>query len=449
MKLTLHKYIFQEMWPTFLASLLVFALVMVATKMLSVTEWIANQGVHPGQILELVLYLLPNIILFALPAASLMAVLIAFLRLSGDNEIIALNSSGTSLYQMLPPVLIIAFIGYLTASIIAVFGVPWGNRSFKNLIFKVVESKADLGVRERIFLDLFDDVVFYVNSIPSKDKVMRDVFVVDRRDKSTTNTIVAKEGMILKHPKSRMITVHFKDGTIFIVEKESRSARTIKFNTYDLNIGLNEIFSSIPLRKKSPKEMFIHELMENLNMTPKGEVKYNEMVIEVLERFSIPLSVFLLGLIGMPLGAQLRSRIRSVGIVLSLIIFLTYYICYMGMRSLCEMGKITPHIGMWVPDIFLVICCFYLFRRVVRGRSINILEIFPIISYSKETDISGGEHKISRPDAEKYIVNIRLNKFHKFDCKWAQKVSKKNRLLLKSRQEALNENYTPCKVCKP
>ena len=449
MKLTLYKYIFREMWPTFFASLLVFVLVMVATKMLSVTEWIVNQGVNPGHILELIFYLLPNVILFALPAASLMAVLIAFLRLSGDNEIIALHSSGISLYQMLPPVLIIAFIGYLTASLIAVFGVPWGNRSFKNLIYRVAESKTDLGIRERIFLDLFDDVVFYINSIPSKERIMRDVFVVDRRDKSATNTIVAKEGMILKHPESRMITVHFKDGTIFILEKESRSARTVKFNTYDLNIGLNEIFSSLPLRKKSPKEMFIYELIKNLNMTPKRGVKYNEMVIELLERFSIPLSVFLLGLIGMPLGAQLRSRIRSVGIVLSLIIFLTYYICYMGVRSLCETGNITPYIGMWIPDVFLILCCCYLFRRVVRGRSINIWETFSIKRYSKETDAFGMEHQISRPDAGKYIVNIRLNKFHTSDCKWAQKVSKKNRILLKSRQEALSQNYRPCKVCKP
>ena len=484
MKLTLHKYVFGEMWPTFLASLFVFGLVMVATKMLSVTEWVVNQGVHPGQIIELVFYLLPNIILIALPAASLMAVLIAFIRLSGHNEIIAINSSGISLYQMLPPVLVLSFISFLMASLIAVFGVPWGNRSFKDLIFEVIESKTDLGIKERVFLDLFGDVVFYINSVSTKERIMKDIFVVDRRDKSFTNTIVAKEGRILKHPKSRMITLHFKDGTIFMVAKEFDSARTVRFNTYDLNVGLNDFMHSLASRKRSHKEMFIQELVHNINTTPKKGVKRNEMIIELLERFAIPLSVFFMGLIGVPLGAQLRSRIRSFGVVLSLTIFLIYYMFFIGVRSLCETGTINPYIGMWIPDLFLLGCCIYLYRRVASEGSFNILERLSFRHWFMQAERHGGGHKrekmegigfekmsagprsnqrqdklnletkihvqkTAQSDAEGYIVNRRHNKFHRLDCKWATKISPRNTLLLGSKQEALKQNYIPCRACKP
>ena len=372
MKLTLHKYIFQEVWPTFVASLLVFALVILATRMLSVTEWIINKGVHPLQVLKLVTFLLPNIILFALPAASLMAVLVAFLRFSNDNEIIALKSTGISLYQMLPPVLVFSLIAYLGATFIAVLGVPWGNRSFKDMIFQIIESQADIGIKERIFFQPCDDVFFYINKISSKDRVMTNIFVEDKRDKSIKNTIVAKEGRILSHRNSRMITFHFKNGTIFILEKGFRTARTIEFETYDLNIGLDDLMPSLALREKAPKEMFIQELIQNLKRTPKGGVKYNEMVIELLERFTMPLAVFLMGLIAVPLGAQLRPRIRSHGIALSLVIFLIYYMCFLGMRSLSETGTISPHIGMWTPDIFLIVCCVYLLQRVANERPLNI-----------------------------------------------------------------------------
>ncbi len=98
MKLTIYKYISREIWPTYLVSLFVFVSIVLATKLLTITEWVITHGVHPWQIVKLVLYLSPNILLFALPAASLMSVLIAFLRLSGDNEIMALKSSGISLY---------------------------------------------------------------------------------------------------------------------------------------------------------------------------------------------------------------------------------------------------------------------------------------------------------------------------------------------------------------
>ena len=81
------------MWPTYLVCYLTFGLIMVGTKMLNVTEWVLNRGVQPMQVLKLILYLFPTILLFASPAACLMAVLIGFLRLSGDNEITALKAS--------------------------------------------------------------------------------------------------------------------------------------------------------------------------------------------------------------------------------------------------------------------------------------------------------------------------------------------------------------------
>lgn len=48
-----------------------------------------------------------------------------------------------------------------------------------------------------------------------------------------------------------------------------------------------------------------------------------------------------------------------------------------------------------------------------------------------------------------YTGNARTSKFHYDDCRWAQKISDYNRVYLDSRQEAINNGYVPCKVCKP
>jgi lipopolysaccharide export system permease protein len=203
---------------------------------------------------------------------------------------------------------------------------------------------------------------------------MKDVFVVDRRDPETTNTIVAKEARVLSNPKWRTITIGFLNGTIFMVGKDFESVRTLKFDTYNLNIGLHDIMKAVSSRKKSPKEMSIQELKETLKNETKGEVSYNVTLIKLLEKFSIPLAVFLMGLIGVPLGAQLRAGGRSVGIVVGIIIFLIYYTFLGGVRSLCETGAVSPLVGVWLPDLFLLISCLYLWRRASKDRSINILE---------------------------------------------------------------------------
>ena len=216
MKLTIHKYISREIWPTFLTSLFVTAFIVVATKMLSVTDLIVSKGVPVSQVIRMVAYLLPDIVAFALPAATLIAVSLAFLRLSVDSEIIALKSCGISLYQLLPPVIAFSSLCMLLALLISFIGVPWGNSSFKALLFQLAESKANLGIKERVFCEPFDNVVFYVNQFSEQENEMANVFVVDRREADVVNTIIAETGKIFIHSQKRIITLRFKNGTIFL-----------------------------------------------------------------------------------------------------------------------------------------------------------------------------------------------------------------------------------------
>ncbi len=372
MKLTIYKYLINEIWPTFFTSLFVTVFIVIATKMLSVTDLIVSKGVPVLQVFRMVAYMLPDIIAFALPAATLIAVVLAFMRLSVDSEIIALKSCGISLYHMLPPIAVFSCLCMLFAFTVNFIGVPWGNSSLKALIYQLAESKANLGIKERVFCEPFDDVVFYVSQYSEQENEMENVFVVDRREKDITNTIIAEKGKVFIHSKERILTLRFNDGTIFVVDKDLESGRTIKFKTYDLNISIPDVMAHFASRRKKPKEMSAGELLEQLDTVPKGEEKYNIMMIELLEKCAIPLAVFLMGVIGMPLGAQLKGRGRSAGIGLSLAVFLIYYLCLAGARGICESGAIAPAVGVWMPVLFLLISCIYFMWRVANEQPINI-----------------------------------------------------------------------------
>lgn len=369
--MTLYKYILNEIWPTFFVSLFVMVFIMMASQMLPMTELIITRGVRVTQVLGIVIFLLPDLVAFALPAVNLIAVVVAFLRLSTDSEIVALKSCGVSLYQMLPPVLGLSFLAFLFALVIGAFVAPWGNRSFKDLIFRIAESEANVGIKERVFSEPFDNVVFYVNRYSSREKLLKDVFVVDRREKGMTNTIVAEEARILLQPDERIITLRFLRGTIFLVEKDLKSARTIGFESYDLSISLKDIMAGLAARKKKPHELSVGELLKQLDEVPKGESRYNAIMRELVEKGSMPLAVFLMGVIGVPLGARLRARGRSAGIGLSLAVFSSYYLFLAGMRSICSSGILSPAIGVWIPVFFLLISCVYLLKRTAEERPIN------------------------------------------------------------------------------
>ena len=66
---------------------------------------------------------------------------------------------------------------------------------------------------------------------------------------------------------------------------------------------------------------------------------------------------------------------------------------------------------------------------------------------STSTDSSSGD--TSSGAAGTYIGNSNSHKFHYPTCKSVGKMSEKNKVTFSSRDEAINQGYTPCKNCNP
>lgn len=367
----LFWYIVKEIWPIFFASLLVSVFIVITTKIFTLIEMVVSHGARLSHIVKILIYLVPEVLLFSFPAATLISVLVAFLRFSSDNEIIALKASGVSLYQILPPVITISFIAGVFSFIIATSVVPLGNRSLRKIVFQIVKAKADVGIKERVFCEPFKGIIFYVKHFSVQQGIMHGVFVVDKRNKMEVSTIVAQQGEIINWKKKDMITLHFVKGTIFSTDKDFNSIRTTNFRTYDLNLELKDITQGLSLKMK-PKEMGIRRLWREIKKRQLPDIKHNLAVIELIERFSIPIGVFLMGIIAAPLGMQIKVKTRSMGIGIGLMVFFVYYTFLAAAKSICETGAIPPALGMWIPDIFLLLASVYFVRLSAEDREIHL-----------------------------------------------------------------------------
>jgi lipopolysaccharide export system permease protein len=264
LRFTLFKYISREIWPVFFVSLMVFVFIILAANIISIMDMVINQGVSLLQFLQIVLCMLPQVILFSLPVTCLMSVMLAFIRLGSDNEIIALNASGISLYQMLAPVISFSITSLIIAVFFTMCAVPWGNRTYKDYLTGIIKSKANLDITERSFYHDLKNVVFYVNAYSQKDKEMTGVFGVDRSKEDVTNTIVAEKGRIVK--SENKIYVYFNNGTIFTNKTASKEVTTFRFpKEYKWSYDLGDIAEKIATREKKPKELYLSELVKGLN----------------------------------------------------------------------------------------------------------------------------------------------------------------------------------------
>lgn len=365
MKRTLYFYLIKELFPAFLLGLIGFTFILLTGRIVQLTELFVNKGVPLGYILRLLYLLLPSFMVLTIPMATLLSVLLAFNRLSSDNEITALKASGVSLYQMIPPVLVFAFTTYAVTIFLSLYSVPWANEGSRALLYEVASSKANAGVREKVFNDDFEGLVFYVEEIKPRTLAWEKVFISDSRNPAEVLTIIAREGEVLSDPGTLAITLRLKRGAIHKLGKEPDAYQKIDFSTYDLRLHLKTGLKGKRTEEKHPADMTLAELSRAIQaLQAKGSAAKIQWV-KVHEKFSIPFACLVFGLIGIPLGLQSRGARggKFQGFAWAIGVLLVYYLLTNAGTSLAERGVVLLEVGMWSANaIFLTLGIYLLVK---------------------------------------------------------------------------------------
>lgn len=90
------------------------------------------------------------------------------------------------------------------------------------------------------------------------------------------------------------------------------------------------------------------------------QLKSNKYIHSLNEKFTYPLAVLIMFLVGVPLGAIIRKGGFGISIVFGIVIFVTYYILSMLGKNAAEEGAIPPYLGAWLSTIVLLPLGLYL-----------------------------------------------------------------------------------------
>ncbi len=365
MKKTVSLYILKEILPIFLIGLMTFTVILLMDKILKLIDLIVTRGVHLSQIFMLLLFISPSFLIFTIPVSVLSAILLSFGRLSGDSEITAFKASGISLYQLYLPVLLFSVVTYLLTSFLVIYGLPWGNRGFKATLYLLAQTKVDVEIKERVFNDAFDGFVLYVDKIPIQGSKMEGILIYDEREKEKINTIFAREGSLIRNPKSQEIILRLLNGDIHRFEPKTNTYQKVQFDTYDLRLELAKTLLAMG-KKLRDHEMSIDDIREKIEKRRSLGQDTTSQEVELHKRYAIPFSCLVFGLIGVPLGIQPRRSGRSYGFVLSLLILLAYYISLSASEMFALKKTIPPLWAGWSPNLLFGVLGIYLLIRTAQ-----------------------------------------------------------------------------------
>ncbi len=349
MKKTTYLYIFKEILPIFFIGMMIFTVILLMDKILKLIELIVTKGGNVSHILMLLLFISPSFLVFTIPIAVLLAILLGFGRLSTDSEITAFKASGMSLYQLFFPVSIFSICACLLTAFLVFYGLPWGNIGFKSTLYLIAQSEADIDIKERVFNDTFDGLVVYVDKMPIQGKRMEGILIYDEREQGKFNTIFAKEGFLANNPKSQEVILRLLNGNIHRVEPQAQTYQKIQFDVYDLRLELAKTFLSLS-KKLKEYEMSADELKEKIKKNRMAGEDTTPQEVELHKRYAIPFACIIFGLIGVPLGIQPRRSGRSHGFISSIFILLTYYISLNASEIFAVRHTIPAFLAGWAPN---------------------------------------------------------------------------------------------------
>jgi lipopolysaccharide export system permease protein len=359
MKKTLNLYLCREIIVPFILGMATFTSVLLMGRLMRLADLVVAKGVPLADIGRLIVYLLPYFCLVTIPMAFLLALLLAFGRLSADSEITAMKGCGIGLYGLLPPVLACACVAYLVTALIAVYAVPWGNNSFKKLVFSVVQSNANLTIKERVFNDDFPGIVLYVDRYNKDDGVIRGILIQDERNPEEPTTIFAEQGGIFTDPAAKVVRLQLTNGSIHHA-RGSAGYQRVDFREYLLTINLNQASKQV---FRDELDMTLAELRAAIRapgIPPKLRL---DMQLELHRRFALPFACFVFALVGVPLGIQNQRSGKGAGFAVSIGVILVYYIVLAAGKSMGERGLLPPAGAVWAPNIVFLLFGIHLFRK--------------------------------------------------------------------------------------
>jgi lipopolysaccharide export system permease protein len=342
-------------------------------RMMKVTHMIVVKGVGLIDVLKVCLFLLPYLLVFTLPMAATVGILLAMTRLSVDQEMTAMKTAGLSYSQLLPPVVTFALaVGVLTLGL-TLFITPWGQQSTKDLLRGVVKRRADLGIQEQTFNTDFNGLMLFVNQVAPKSGNLQGVFVYDTQDPTNPLTIYAKRGELSYDRKQETMLMQLYDGRVIRWGKTPNRWQTLEFKTYQLPL---QVFSFHLEGAKSVSEMSLAELRAAIAHNPRGSDPSNRALVELNQRFALPVGAVLLCLMAMPLGLSPLRHGRTWGMVLGLMVFLVYYILFTASWRLAFNSRLNPALAPWLSDFVFVWVTIYLWYQTVRERSLLPVWVF-------------------------------------------------------------------------
>ena len=317
-------------------------------------------------VLSFVGYLLPFSLIYSIPWAVLVAVLLVFGKLSSDNELVALRANGIGMPRICLPVFIVALVFFGLCLWINLYVAPVSQMQLRSALFNLASEDPLALFGSDEVIDQFPSRKIYVGR--KNGSTLEDLHIYEMNtEKVPVRVIYARKGTLEVDKENERILLRIYDARY--EERDKSDVNNLRKMRYGITmlgvlpISLEELIQKATNNQR-PNELTLDQLRDALDQ------QNNKMTVaartEVSKRFSNAMAVLTFVLVGIPLAITAQRRETSVGIALSLLVAFTYFIFIVLTANVKNNPRLHPEILIWVPNFIYLTLGGTLFYRLAR-----------------------------------------------------------------------------------
>jgi lipopolysaccharide export system permease protein len=400
---TIFQYILSEMFFSFIICFCFFFFIFFVNQILLMAKQVLSKHVPFNQVALLILFSLPTVIAMSAPFACLVGTLMTVGRLTSDNEVLVMLSSGLSYKNVFFPAItmgiIISFLSFLTNDVL----LPAGTVQFNKLWRKILVSTPALEM-EANSVKKFQNTVIVTGGV--KDNTIENLLIMDKTEDGERRIILAsnaelkdggKEGLSLNldeafvHSSKEIVREDYDYATSESLQywvsnsdiiQQYVSVSPREMSSRDVRSAIIDKKADLAVRLNERKIKMINNAssLENiLRAGPSGEgwnrrtttvstfqrdtasletMKNDRSitihVIEIYRKFSVPLGAFCFVFLAVSLGLMTKKSGQTVGFIFGNIIAVLYWsMLFIGQAMGLRVGA-PPFLSMWSPNFFFL-----------------------------------------------------------------------------------------------
>jgi len=355
----LDWYILKRYLGTFFAMILLFIPIGI---IVDLSEKIDNILEHEVPLKEVIGYYLNFTVYFAnllFPLFVFLSVIWFTSKLANKTEIIAFLSSGISFWRFLRPYIIGALIIFCMALGMSLFLAPKASLGFNEFKYSYLKKHQPTQDLDNVYRQLNDSVFLYASNFNPLKK-SADKFTLEYFEGNSLRTKISAKKITYIEKDSVYELREYVKRTILadndIIVKDRKKDTILPFDIDE--------FTPVSYVAETLTFSELNDFIEIENK--RGSSNINTYKVVSYKRWSIPVSVFILTIIGVAVSSMKRRGGMGVNLAIGISLAFVFIFFDKVLGTLANQSDFPPVVAVWFPNVAFGILAIYLLFHVKR-----------------------------------------------------------------------------------